>query len=174
MDLTKGKLNYIYFLMKGDTPFYVGKTHYPKRRETEHKRTYGSDIKMVIVKAIKGEDWKSHEQEWVKTLKKWGLELNNSNPGGGGPMKGIKRTKEFGQKISKSKKGKPRDKKDVIPATLAKQKPVIQYDKLGNYIKEFPSAKHAAKEIGIHHNNFYDHLKGKYKTAKGYIFRYKQ
>ena len=101
MDLTKNKLNYIYILMRGDTPFYIGKTHYPKRRETEHKLTYGSDIKMMILKAIKDEDWKKHEQEWINTFKKWGVDLTNSNSGGGGPLKGIKRSKEFGEKISK-------------------------------------------------------------------------
>lgn len=173
MNLTKNKLNYIYILIKGDTPFYIGKTHYPKRRETEHKLTYGPDIKMMILKAIKDEDWKKHEQEWISTFKKWGIELTNSNSGGGGPLKGIKRPKEFGEKISKSKIGVSRNPQEVIPATLAKQKPVIQYDKDGNYVGEYPSAKDAARAIGIHPNNFYDHLNGKYKTAKGYIFKYK-
>ena len=172
MDLTKNRLNYIYVLMRKDIPFYVGKTHYPKRRETEHKLTYGSDIKMMIIKAIKNEEWKKHEQEWINIFKRWGVKLTNSNPGGGGPLKGIKRSKEFGEKISKSKKGKKRNPQEVTNATLSKQKPVNQYDKEGNLINSFPSAKLAANYIGIHHNNMYDHLKGKYKTAKGYIFKY--
>ena len=174
IDLTKGRLNYIYVLMKDDMPFYIGKTHYPDRREREHKQTYGNDIKMAIIKAIKGEDWKGHEQEWIQILKKWGIELSNSNPGGGGPIKGITRSKEFGEKISNSKKGIPRPKTDIIPATLAKEKPVLQFDKNNNFIQEFPSAKQAAQHVGIHHNNMYDHLKGKYKTIKGFIFKYKQ
>jgi hypothetical protein len=61
----------------------------------------------------------------------------------------------------------------ILLATLAKQKPVQQFDKEGNFIKDYPSAKIAASEIGIHFNNMYDHLKGKYKTVKGYIFKYK-
>jgi predicted GIY-YIG superfamily endonuclease len=173
IDLTKNRLNYIYFLMKGDTPFYVGKTHNPKRRELEHKKTYGNDIKLIIIKAIKEIDWKKHEQEWIKTLTKWNLKLSNRNPGGGGPQKGITRDQEFKDKISQAKKGVPRPKDEVIPATLAKQKPVQQFDKQGNFIKEFPSAKIAASEIDIHHNNMYDHLKGRYKTIKGYVFKYK-
>lgn len=173
MDLTKNQLNYIYFLMKDDTPIYVGKTHFPKRREIEHKKKYGDDIKMVIIKAIKDENWKSHEQEWIKKLKQWDIELTNKNPGGGGPKKGLVRNKEFGEKISQAKKGVSRPKDEVIPATLAKQKPVQQFDKEGNFIKEYPSAKIAASAIGIHYNNMYDHLKGRYKTSKGYIFKYK-
>jgi predicted GIY-YIG superfamily endonuclease len=173
IDLTKGKLNHIYFLMRGDTPFYVGKTHNPKRRELEHKKTYGNDIKLIVVKSIKEDDWKKHEQEWIKKLTQWNIELSNRNPGGGGPQKGITRDQEFKDKISQAKKGVPRPKDEVIPATLAKQKPVQQFDKQGNFIKEFPSAKIAASEIGIHFNNMYDHLKGRYKTIKGYIFKYK-
>lgn len=173
MDLTKGRLNYIYILMKGDSPFYIGKTHYPKRRENEHKITYGSDIKLMILTIIKDEDWKKHEQEWIKQFKQWGVELSNKNPGGGGPPKGIIRSPEFGGKISQSKKGIPRPPEELIPATLAKQKPVDQFDKEGNFIKEYPSAKIAAAEIGIHFNNMYDHLKGRYKTIKGYVFKYK-
>lgn len=173
MDLRKDKLNFIYVLLKDGEPFYIGKTHYPDRREKEHKITYGSNITLNILKAIKDEDWKKHEKEFIQLFKKWGIDLTNSNSGGGGPLKGVKRSKEFGEKISKSKKGVKRDKKEVIPATKAKQKPVLQYDKQGNFIKEYPSAKHASRAIGIHPNNFYDHLKGKYKTAKGYIFKYK-
>jgi hypothetical protein len=174
IDLTKNKLNYIYVLLKGDTPFYIGKTHYPKRREREHKQKYGNDIKMAILKAIKDESWKGHEKEWIQILQKWGIELDNLNPGGGGPIKGTIRSKEFGEKISKTKKGVSRDKKEVIPATLAKQKSVLQFNKNGEFIQEFPSAKIAASYLNIHPNTFYDHLKGRYKTAKGYIFKYKE
>jgi predicted GIY-YIG superfamily endonuclease len=173
IDLSKNRLNYIYFLMKGDTPFYVGKTHNVKRREAEHKQTYGDDIELRVVKAIKEDDWKKHEQEWIKKLKEWNIELSNKNPGGGGPQKGIPRSQEFKDKISQSKLGVPRPKDEVIPATLVKQKPVQQFDKNGNFIKEYPSAKLAADAVKIHHNNMYDHLKGKYKTIKGYIFKYK-
>jgi hypothetical protein len=173
IDLTKGKLNHIYFLMRGDTPIYVGKTHDPKRRESEHKRTYGKDIKLMVIESIKEDDWKKHEQDWIKKLTQWDLNISNKNPGGGGPQRGIIRSQEFGKKISQAKKGTPRPKNEVIPATLAKQKPVLKFDKYGNFIKEHPSAKMAAAEIGIHFNNMYDHLKGRYKTIKGHVFKYK-
>jgi hypothetical protein len=174
INLTKGELNYIYFLLRDGIPFYVGKTHYPKRREIEHKQIYGNGIKLVIVEAINGDGWEKHEQEWIQKLKQWGLSLTNKNSGGGGPKKGIIRSQEFKDKISRAKKGVSRPKHEVIPATLAKQKIILQYDKQGNFIKEFPSVKHASQDIQIHPNNLYDHLGGRYKTCKGYIFKYKK
>ncbi len=174
MNLTINKLDYIYFLLEDNNPFYVGKTHRPKRREIEHKQTYGSHIKLVIIEVIKDRKWQTIEKKWIKTLTSWGIHLKNSNPGGGGPEKGILRSKDFGNKISKAKKGNKRNPLDVINATIAKQKPCLQYDKQGNFIKEYPSAKLASISINSHPNSMYDHLKGRYKTIKGYIFKYKQ
>jgi hypothetical protein len=172
VSLKKHVMNYIYELFEtiySTTPFYVGYTHRPDKRLTEHKQVFGKDIVMGIVKAVKGDPVKT-EQEWIKTVNKWGIKLKNKNRGGGGVKKGHKRTEEFKLKISKANKG---NKRDVTPATLAKQKPVIQYDLNGKIVGEYESAKIAAKEIGLHPNNMYDHLKGMYHTARGHIFKYK-
>lgn len=174
MYLGKNTFNFIYVLTKNDHPFYVGKTHNVKTRLRDHKVNHGSNIEMRILEAVKiDEPWLELEKKWIRNFREWGVELKNGNGGGGGVKTGYKRSPEFGEKISKSKKGKKRDSKEVIPATIARQKPVLQFDKQGNFIKEYPSAKHAAKEIDIHYNTFYDHLKGKYKTSRGFIFKYK-
>ena len=165
-------MTYIYELFENNfstTPFYVGYTHRPDERLTEHKVAFGKDIVMGIIKVVKGDPVKT-EQEWIKACKDWGIKLRNKNSGGGGVKKGHKRTEEFKLKISKANKG---NKRDVTPATLAKQKSVIQYDLNGKIVGEYESAKVAAKTIGIHPNNMYEHLKGRYHTAKGNIFKYK-
>lgn len=59
-------------------------------------------------------------------------------------------------------------------------KPVNQYDKNGNYIRSFPSAKNAAIELGKIKkstdrgaaSHIADVCKGKRKTAYGYIWKY--
>lgn len=172
MDVTRNQLDFIYVLMEDDLPFYIGKTHYPKRREREHRVKYG-DISLFILEACNNKNWKEIEQKWIQYYQSLGLKLTNKNPGGGGPEKGIKRNKEFGDKISKSKKGVKRPFSHILPSLKSKQKEVIQFSKDGEELKTFPSAKDAAHYIGIHHNTMYDHLNGKYKTSRGYIFKYK-
>ena len=54
-------------------------------------------------------------------------------------------------------------------------KKIIQYDKRGNFIKEYPSAMEAARQIGS--ENYMPNISrcanGKRKTANGYIWEWK-
>jgi group I intron endonuclease len=88
-------------------------------------------------------------------------------------LKGISKPKGFGDKISKAKIGVslPLGTGEKIAKT--KEKPVIQFDKNNNIINYFDSAKKAAEYIKVHEVNMRLHLGGKYKTCKGYIFKYK-
>lgn len=53
-------------------------------------------------------------------------------------------------------------------------KPVLQFDKNRNFIKEYPSLRDAERKTGIHYQSIYSVCKGRYKTAGGYIWRYKE
>lgn len=53
-------------------------------------------------------------------------------------------------------------------------KSVLQYDKNGNFIKEYTSLMDAERKTGIHHSNIGKVCKGKYRTYGGYIWKYKQ
>lgn len=57
----------------------------------------------------------------------------------------------------------------------SKSKPILQYDKNGNFIKEWNSALEVEKEIGLNHSNIgmCCNNKPKYKSVGGYIWRYK-
>lgn len=52
-------------------------------------------------------------------------------------------------------------------------KPVLQYDKNGNFIKEYPSIMDAERKTGIRHNIICRVCKGKQRTSGGYIWKYK-
>lgn len=52
-------------------------------------------------------------------------------------------------------------------------KPIIQFDRQGNFIAEFESLMDAERKLGICSQNICSVLKGRTKTAGGYIFRYK-
>lgn len=53
-------------------------------------------------------------------------------------------------------------------------KPVLQYDKNGNFIEEYPSLMDAERKTGVFHSNIGKVCKGKYRTYGGYVWKYKQ
>lgn len=53
-------------------------------------------------------------------------------------------------------------------------KPVLQFDKIGNFISEYKSADAAVRELNLKSNHISTCCKGKYKTAHGYIWKYKE
>lgn len=66
--------------------------------------------------------------------------------------------------------------KDKINGINNKQsKPVLQFDRDGNFLKEFYSAAQASRVTGANNKNitFCCQNKPKYKTALGYIWKYK-
>jgi hypothetical protein len=79
----------------------------------------------------------------------------------------------FGENISKKTKGRKIPQHQIEAGIKARNKSTIQYDKNNNFIAEYPSSKHAAQAVGVHEVNMRFHLNGKYKTCKGFIFKYK-
>lgn len=55
-----------------------------------------------------------------------------------------------------------------------KRKPIVQYDLEGNFIREWESITNAAKETNQSHSNIADCCKGKTKTAKGSVWKFKE
>lgn len=64
-------------------------------------------------------------------------------------------------------------KKYVKPESKC-SKPVIQCDMNGNFINEFRSVQQAARETGSSRTSISGVLTGKYKSANGFIFTYKE
>ena len=66
-------------------------------------------------------------------------------------------------------------KKDIIDVNLKHKscKIILQYDKQNNFIKEWESAKIAAKELNGNDSNINIALKNNNKTAYGYYWKYK-
>ena len=51
--------------------------------------------------------------------------------------------------------------------------PIIQFSKDGTLVKEWPSAKEAERQLGILPSNICNCLKGRRKSAGGFVWRYK-
>lgn len=64
-------------------------------------------------------------------------------------------------------------KKHIKPESKC-MKPVIQCDMNGNFINEFKSVQQAAIETGTRRTSISGVLTGKYKSANGFIFTYKE
>jgi group I intron endonuclease len=91
--------------------------------------------------------------------------LSLSKKGKSSHWKGKIRSEENKLKISQSKKGKP------IPAN---NKPILQFDKHLNFIREYPSIEEAAKTVKGNPTAINNSLrKGGESTSASYIWRYK-
>ena len=77
---------------------------------------------------------------------------------------GYKHSNETKQKMRKPK---------TESHCLNKSKPVIQYTLDGTFIKEFPSQKIAGNILNINNIDISACCTGKQKSAKGFIFKYK-
>lgn len=75
-------------------------------------------------------------------------------------LKGTHLSDDHKRKISESSKGK-------------NSKPIIQYSKSGEFIKEWGSITEASEYLNKYHNNICSCLKGKIKSAYGYMWKYK-
>lgn len=51
--------------------------------------------------------------------------------------------------------------------------PILQYTRQGEFVREWASAKIAARELGYNSSQITGCCKGRHKTCKGYIWRYK-
>jgi hypothetical protein len=72
----------------------------------------------------------------------------------------------WGDKISQSLKGR-----DTTQANQSRSKPILQFDKKNQFIKEYPSISEAERQVG---GDIKGMLAGRQKTAAGYIWKYKK
>lgn len=112
-----------------------------------------------LSKALKG---KKKPKFWIENIK-----------GEGNPFYGKKHTKRVLDIIIKANKGKKIPKNQIKKSIKGRSKPVIQYDLDGNFIREWPSAKHAEKKRGFSSSVIGSCCKKKRKQHKKFIWRYK-
>jgi hypothetical protein len=114
--------------------------------------------------------------------------LVNRSSGGEGST-GYTHTEEYKQKLSETRKGKcTRKERQLSKETREKisqkikqrpitwNKSILQFDKQGNFIKEYPSLKEAQKETGA--KNIFEVASGYknqiYKSSGGFVWKYKE
>ena len=153
---------------------------------------YGFEVEIVAENITRKQAGKI-EIELISHLGRRQMEeggtLVNRSLGGDGGNTGYTHTEEFKQKLSEDRKGKctrkerqlSEETKEKISQKLKQRKttwnkPVLQFDKQGNFIKEWPSAKIAQKETGA--KNIFEVASGYknnlYKSSGGFTWKYKE
>ena len=175
--------------------FYVGIGSREDRAYTKHGRSglwnnitnkYDYDVE-IIAKGLSKED--AIELE-VFLIEQYEGKLCNFTVGGEVGALGYKHTKEALNKISEASKinNKGRVTSEETKDKLRKVKlgskwgeyqlktmcePVLQYDKKGNFIKEFISAVEAGRKLNINSGNISSCRNGNRKSAGGFIWKHK-
>jgi len=165
---------------------YIGKTK-NSSREKNHKVKFGSQITFDYIDEIHSldrKDWTPLESYWIEQFRQWGFIIMNPNKnGGGGPEYHKKETKQkiseslLGRKfseLSKQKMSKAASKPKPINFINKIRKPVLQFTKQGEFIKEWESSKIAAISMyGYYNDNIGACCRGETNVAKGFIWKWK-
>lgn len=144
------------------------------------------------------------DETWIDRVDTYNLKIGgeggsakgpNKNKSHPSPFKGIKMSDEFKKKVSEATKkamsrltpgkraklasrtGKaPPNKGKKMPEEVCalKYKAVEQHTKDGKLVKVYKSAKEAYAETGICRSSICFCLKGRYKYAGGYVWKYKE
>ena len=87
---------------------------------------------------------------------------------------GRKRKEGTGARISAATKGKKRNPESIAKMVETNKRPLLQFDKDWDFLREFASSKDANLFYGKNSHNLSDYFKGKKKTWLGFNWKYKE
>lgn len=198
--LVKGRIIKQYITPNGYMTVFLGKTHNDRKRkyvhrivaehfpeicgdwfeecQIDHINCVRNDNKAINLKVCTAKENSNNPL----TLKHQSIrKLGKKMPIGFGDKisklrKGRKHTQETKDKIGKANsialKGRKQSQKHIEKVAKARQKPIIQLTKEGEFIKHWGSAKQAGEELNINKSQITQCCKGRFKTAKGFKWRY--
>jgi hypothetical protein len=141
---------------------------------------YGNPIVIIRYQNLEVDYAYELEEKLIKKFGRIGIEPNgiliNKSSGGKTSGSGVKqiRNSEWNSNISKAKKGKPQHT-ELGKRTIGDKnsKPVIQYDKEGNFIKEWESQLIASKILKINYKSINNCVMGMSKSSGNYLWKLK-
>lgn len=192
--------NEIHYVGRSLNPEVRYRMHIHLSKKSKHKNKkdawicclLNSNLKplMEIIDVVSEKDAINKERYWIETLRETNdlkncrdfIENNylfseesrkkmSESAKGNTSKRGTKISEETKRKISESKKGTKQTKNNIEK----KSKIVLQYEKNGTFIKEWPSTKDASRGTGLHQPliSLTALGKGYRKTCGGYIWKYK-
>ena len=167
-----------------ETKQKIGKVHKEKHISEETKKKLSSALKGRIMsdehkqKIREASKDRHHSEESKKKMSetKKGLQSGDKHP-----MFGKHHSEEAKKKMSLARKGKPAHNKGVPMSEEQKKKlkngktskKVLQFTLSGEFIREWPSTAECERN-GFDSSFVSSCCRGKYKSAYGYIWRYKE
>ena len=159
------------------------KGRYVGEKNPFYGKTHSEDVRRRISEANTG---KTHEMS-EEARRKISESKKGKYAGENAPWYGRKHTEEQKQKIGQASKryqnlpevkarkrdaisGEKNPMYGKVPPTA---KVVLQYTKSGEFVAEYPSAMHAKRATGISNAAIGSCCKGIYKSAGGYVWKYK-
>ena len=161
-ELWKREEHWLNFFNAESNPLFYNRTNkaYGNSGQTQEGKKKISNAKKGWIPSDETKKRMSENRRGHKMYNdEWRLKIKNS-------LTGLKRTDETKHKQSEIRKGKPSQSK----------KSVLQYDKQGNFLKEYPSATEAAKTLNKKSGAAITEVcngKGNRKSIFGYIWKYK-
>ena len=187
----------IYKITSPSGKVYIGQTKNFEARLKSYRNSKGRG-QHLLGRSISKYGWESHKveilyigpltQEGLNQLEIHYIRVYNSFGGGlnlteGGGGTRAPKSEEWKQKMREIKTGRKRGPQtrewtEKIKATRKQRgvglKPVDQYSLEGEFIRSWPSLTEASSTLGINKGNICSCLKGDYKTARGFIWKYSE
>jgi group I intron endonuclease len=194
----------IYKIANPKGKIYIGKSINLEKRKKDYSRFSQTKGQPLIHNSIIKYGWENHQFEIIEecTLEQlnereiyWidrfncieeGLNLKQGGEGGNHhpetilKMRNTKLNKKQPWSIpqatimGKANKGKIRTEEFKNNIRLNNSKPILQYDKQGNFIKEWECGFDAARFLGKQNSAISECCNGKRKIAYGYIWKFKE
>jgi group I intron endonuclease len=127
----------------------------------------------TIIRISKGHIGQKAWNKGLKMSKEHCMNLSIAHLGQKSIFRGISQTKEHIEKLRKTRIGRKQSEETVQKRILSYQKPVLQYDLQGNFVKEWSSVRGASRVLLLSHNKIYYSLKVN-KPMGDYIWKYKK
>lgn len=188
---------YIYILIDPETTQvrYVGKANNPKERYRNHKnrcrdknthkrnwinklRLKGLYPEIEIIDNVNLVEWKYWEKFWIQYFKYIGCKLTNHCIGGEGLSFGNQTSFKKGNKPWNTGKHHSKETIEILRKVhlgkpSKKRIPIEQYSLDGKFINNFMGSYEAANSVNGQPIRVLDTCKGKRKSHKGYIWKFK-
>ena len=133
---------------------------------------YGEDnFKLEIIEKCEISMLPEREDFWVNHYKANDVEFGYNLMIVG--RKNHHHSNETKEKLRNASLGKKKTVEHVRNNTLSKYKAILQFDKQGNFIKEWLGASYVRDVLGYPQSNITAVCNGLRKTAKGFIWKYK-
>jgi group I intron endonuclease len=141
---------------------------------TDKSGRLSEETKILIGNSLRGKTLSEESKKNMRKPKSDSSRIGRYDKiGKNNPFYGRTHSEETKAKIREKRKNQiiTKETKETISNKL--KKPILQFTKDGEFIKEFSSRNEAANELGINPSSISNNISGRKKTAGGFIWRYK-